>query len=118
MSANLRFGRILQYKQVSEGTSGNDPVRGEHPPRRNLYPTGQIRIGLPSFAESLDGRDFNVQKVQEIGAAKAELELERTRHQLAEEEQLRKNDRLRGLLGVLALLMALGLSVALYYRQR
>lgn len=108
------------YKRVAEGTSGTTQSEANTRLGEIYAQQGKHALAYQTLRASLDFREkhFNVQKVQEIGAAKAELELELAHHRLAEEEQQRKNSRLRNILVALSLLMVLVLSFGLYFQQR
>ncbi len=81
---------------------------------------GKYKAAYDAMQASLELRQkfFNVEKVQEMGAAKAELELERTQHRAAEQEQSQKIARQRLWIGLLLLSLGLAFALSLFVRQR
>jgi len=61
---------------------------------------------------------YNPEKIQEMGAAKVQLELERAERQAAEEAAQKRAARQQMLIISLALLFALGFLLSLFLRQR
>jgi len=69
-------------------------------------------------AKKMREKVYNIEKIQEVGAAKAELELELAQHHFTERETAHQLDRQRNLIAVLLLLLLLGFALTLFYRQR
>lgn len=81
---------------------------------------GQYQPAYDALQASREIRQklFDDEKIQEMGAIKAEHELERSKFQLLELEQQRKVARLQNLLLALSLLLVLGAALSLLVRHR